>query len=51
MLNFKFDVIGLCETKLQKDIKPKYDVEIQGYKLLSTPSEAEKGGTNLYIST
>ena len=51
MLNIKFDVIGLCETKLQQDIVPNYNPELKGYKLFSTPSEGEKGGTSLYISS
>ena len=32
MLNIKFDVIGISETKIRKDITPIYDLKIKGYK-------------------
>ena len=50
MLNFKFDVIGITETKIKKDISPDYDLNITGYKHYFTPTECDKGGTMLYIS-
>ena len=49
-LNFKFDVIALSETKIKKDIPPKFDIKIDGYKEFSIPTEANKGGVILYIS-
>ena len=50
MLDFKFDVIGITETKIKKDILPDYDLKIPGYKHYYTPTECDKGGTMLYIS-
>ena len=47
MLDFKFDVIGITETKSSEPI---VDVNIDGYKHYSTPSEADKGGALLYIA-
>ena len=49
LLDFKFDVIGISETKLKSNIAPKYDIGMEGYKHFSTPSEANKGGVILYI--
>ena len=49
ILNFKFDVIALTETKILKNTKPKYDIKIKGYKTYHMPAEGEKGGTLIYI--
>ena len=49
-LKFKFDVIGISETKIKKDVVPNYDINIKGYIPYSTPSLASKGGVMLYIS-
>ena len=50
MLDYKFDVIGISETKLNKNKKPKFNIEIKGYHCYHTDTEAEKGGSLLYIS-
>ena len=50
MLEFKFDVIGVTETKLKRDFVPDFDLNITGYKHFSTPTEADKGGAMLYIA-
>ena len=50
MLNYKFDIIGISETKIRNRIAPTYDINIKGYNTLSTPTESEKGGTILYIA-
>ena len=50
MLNYKFDTIGILETKIRNGIAPTYDINIKGYNTLSTPTESEKGGTILYIA-
>ena len=50
MLNFKFDVIGITETKIKKCIVPDYDVSIKGYQHFFTPTESNKGGVILYIA-
>ena len=50
-LNLKFDIIALSETKLRKGINPITDISLPEYhQPVSTPSEASKGGTLLYIS-
>ena len=50
ILDFKFDVIGISETKIKKGIIPDYNVSIDGYQQYSTPTESDKGGVILYIS-
>ena len=50
MLNFKFDVIGISETKIKKNIAPIYDVSLKGYNSHCTPTESERGGVSLYIA-
>ena len=50
MLNFKFDLIGISEIKIKKGIDPNFNVEIKGYKNLSTPTESDKGGVIIYIA-
>ena len=49
-LNTKFDVITISETRLQKSIDPTKDINLSNYLIESTPTEAEKGGTLIYIS-
>ena len=49
-IGFKFDVIGITETKIKKSVEPDYDTTLEGYKQFSTPTESEKGGVMLYIS-
>ena len=50
MLNFKFDVVGISETKMKKGIVPDYDVSIEGYWHYFTPTEPDKGGVILYAA-
>ena len=50
ILNYKFDIIGLTETKITKNTAPIYDISLQGYKCFQTSTEASKGGTILYIN-
>ena len=50
LLNFKFDLIGITETKILKDIAPIYDDSLEGFKHYFTPTESEKGGSSLYIA-
>lgn len=50
LLNFHFDIICISESKIQKDIEPKVDINIDGYQQpLNTPSEAKKGGVLMYV--
>ena len=50
-LNFKFDIIAISESKIIKGTNPIFDIDINGYSCFNTPTEAEKGGTLLYISS
>ena len=50
MLDLKFDVIGISETKLLKNCKPKFDINLEGYKCFHVDTESNKGGSLLYIS-
>ena len=49
ILDYKFDVMGITETKIKKDIVPIFDLTINGYNCFHTPTESEKGGALLYI--
>ena len=51
MLDFKFDVIGISESKLKKEIKPKSSISLPGYKIYHVGTEADKGGSLIYVST
>ena len=51
MLNYKFNVLAISESKLQKGRKLIIDISIEGYQSpLSVPTEAAKGGVLLYVS-
>ena len=50
MLDHKFDIIGITESKILKKTPPGYDISLPGYKHYSTPAESSRGGTMLYIS-
>ena len=47
----KFSVIGLTESRLNKDIAPLKNINLQNYNIQYTPTESNKGGSLLYIST
>ena len=47
----KFSVIGITESRLNKDIAPSKDINLQNYNIQHTPTESNKGGSLLYIST
>ena len=51
MLDFKFDVICISESKIQKDRSPITDIiNIEGYQTpIGTPTEAKKGGVIIYV--
>ena len=49
-LNFKFDVIGISESKIKNEVAPNFDVRIKGYKHFSTPTESDRGGVIIYIA-
>ena len=51
MLDYKFDIIAISESKIQKGIEPVIDITLNDYhKPIGTPTEATKGGVLLYIS-
>ena len=50
LLKFSFDCIAITETKLKTNINPTKDINIPNYHFYSTPSEASKGGTLIYVS-
>ena len=50
ILDFKLDIIGLSETKIQKDQTPIYDINLKGYDKYFTPTESTKGGTIIYFN-
>ena len=49
LLDHSFDVIGISETKLQKDISHTTNIEIEGYNFQQMPTETFFGGVALYI--
>ena len=50
LLNFKFDIICITESKIEKNVKPVIDISISGYKdPESTPTESTKGGVLIYV--
>ena len=50
MINYQFDIIGISETKIEKNVTPIFDLNLQGYTYYGTPTESTKGGTLLYIN-
>ena len=50
ILKYKFDIIGLSETKIIKNTDAIFDISLQGYNCYHKPTEASKGGTILYIN-
>ena len=49
LLETKFDIIGISETKFIKGITPIIDPKLPGYKHHHTPTESSKGGVLMYI--
>ena len=50
MINFKFDVICISESKIIKDAEPKVDINIEGYQSpVGTPTQSTKGGVLIYV--
>ena len=50
MMEFEFDIIGITESKIIQGIKPKTDIKLPGYKCYHVDTEAEKGGSLIYVS-
>ena len=50
LLDHQFDFICISETKIKKDIAPKFSTLLDGYQEpVGTPTEAGKGGVFIYI--
>ena len=51
LMNHKFDILAISESKIQKGRKPILDITIEGYQTpLGIPTESTKGGVLLYVS-
>ena len=50
LLNLKFDVIGISESRFLKQSPPVFDYNIEGYSVAHTPTESSAGGALLYVS-
>ena len=50
MTDFKFDILGITETKIKHNKNPLIDINLNGYKTFSTPTEAASGGALIYIA-
>ena len=48
-LGINFDIIGITETKLKRDILRTTNIDLKGYSFEHTPTEASCGGTLLYL--
>ena len=49
-LDYDFDIIVISETKVRKGSEPTKCIDIPNYHYEHTPTEANKGGTLIYIS-
>ena len=50
LLDHQFDFLCISETKIKKNIAPKFDTSIDGYQEpVGMPTEAGKGGVCIYI--
>ena len=50
ILDYNFDIMGITETKICKSSEPIIDINLEGYNYFSTPTEAEKGGSLIYVA-
>ena len=51
LIDFKFDILCISESKLIKGVKPIIDISLENYHdPIGTPSEATKGGVLIYVS-
>ena len=51
LIDFKFDILAISESKLEKNIRPLIDITLDQYhEPISTPTEATKGGVLMYVS-
>ena len=50
LLQCNFSIIGISETRFQRNREPILDFSIPGYCSVSTPTESSAGGVLLYVS-
>ena len=50
-LKFKFDVIGISETKEQSDREFLSNVHLPGYNIHTQPTKSPAGGVALYVNS
>ena len=50
MLDYKFDIVGITQTKIINNFTPIFDITMKGYKHFYTSTESKKGGTVLYVN-
>ena len=50
LLDFKFDFIGITESKIKKNSAPITYINTEGYNHYSLPTDGDKGGSLLDIS-
>ena len=50
LLNFEFNIIGVTETRIINNFSPPININIEGYVIEHTPTDASCGGALLYIS-
>ena len=49
ILGHEFDIIAVTETRLNEDIDPIIDINLDGYDFVETRTNAIYGGTGIYI--
>ena len=50
-INIKFNIIGITETRLKKHSIRNINIDLNGYAIEHTPTEASCGGALLYIDS
>ena len=51
LLDHKMDIIGITESRLTASKPPSTNIELEGYSIEHTKTEAKKGGALLYINS
>ena len=47
----KFSIIGITESRLNKNVAPLTNINLQNYNIQHIPTESNKGGSLLYTTT
>ena len=48
--NIEYDVIGITESRITKNISLTHNIELGNYSYEHTPTESSVGGTLLYVA-